>query len=878
MAPIRVGIALYFCAALTAGAAMAQDVPADQSVPAFAAEAARPQLLFVEFPSAPLADGTSQAVLDAEYKAFATAAKKAGITYQLRFRYAESFNGVSIQLVRGTADAVTALKGVKAIHDVQIVSRPEADPDLVDLEMASAVTMTGADVVQGRGITGAGITVAVIDSGIDYNHPDFGACAAPGAGCRVKGGRDFAGDLNVNDASPANDLPVPDNDPDDTCNGHGTHVAGIIGADGVVRGVAPSVDLWAVKVFGCGSSTYTDVIMAGIDYAAKIPGLDVVNLSLGAAAQWPRTYPTVQGLDRLVRKGIVAVVAAGNDGTLGLFMNGAPGVGKDMLTVGSVDNSEVSSRYFMLGSQRIGFQPMTYTGAAPAPADVPTSGTSAEIVNVGQGCNADTYLADPAGKIALVARGVCGFLEKYTRAAAAGAVGVIVSNNTLGVLSGTLGTGPLGASRPWAVGVQFNDGALLRAATAPVTVTYAAGTARVPNELGGFMSGFSSLGPSPDLEFKPDVSAPGGAILSTYPLTLGSGYAVLSGTSMATPHVVGAVAQILQARPGLTPQAVKDMLTNSAVPRVSSAFGPNLEAIIKQGGGLIDIDASLDAKSVVTPSRLSLGERQPGAPFIQTLTLRNLTPDPIEYTITHEPTLSLKGVLASMPNGLGQINTFGGAGLFAASAASVIVPGNGTATVDVGIDVAAALANASLYGGYIRFDGGGQTLRVPYMGFKGDYQGFAVLSPGVNTANQSFGMPWLAFLNAGSYSRINPAAAPPANTRTFSMAGTDFPYLVYQLGHQVTRLQVNVRDANGVLLGRAFSVANLRRSINQIVGQPSSFFADRWDGTVQSGKAFKTLPNGQYKLEISILRPLGDSAVGSHYETFTTQTFTVQRQ
>ena len=111
--------------------------------------------------------------------------------------------------------------------------------------------MTGADIAQSRlGYTGRGIHVAVIDSGIDYDHPDLGGCF--GRGCRVTSGYDLVGDDYDEEESDPNWQPVPhpDADPDD-CAGHGTHVAGIIGANGGIRGVAPDVTFSSYRVFGC---------------------------------------------------------------------------------------------------------------------------------------------------------------------------------------------------------------------------------------------------------------------------------------------------------------------------------------------------------------------------------------------------------------------------------------------------------------------------------------------------------------------------------------------------------------------------------------------------------------------------------------------------
>src|SRR5260370_29198297 len=126
-------------------------------------------------------------------------------------------------------------------------------------ELSSAIAMTGANIVQNTlGFKGTGVKVAVIDTGIDYHHPDLGGCF--GGGCRVEKGWGFVGDA-YNAALGTS--PVPDANPDD-CAGHGTHVSGIIGANGRVIGVAPEVTFYAYRVFGCAGSTDADIMLAAM--------------------------------------------------------------------------------------------------------------------------------------------------------------------------------------------------------------------------------------------------------------------------------------------------------------------------------------------------------------------------------------------------------------------------------------------------------------------------------------------------------------------------------------------------------------------------------------------------------------------------------------
>ena len=200
------------------------------------------------------------------------------------------------------------------------------------------MALTGANIAQNSlGLTGAGVKVGIIDTGIDIDHPAFGGSGTPGSTSfpteRVAYGYDFVGDAyNSSGGQRPPSVPVPDTNPDD-CNGHGTHVAGIVGANGGgITGVAPGVTFGAYRVFGCTGSTSSDVIVAALE-RAYADGMHVINQSLGAARQWPQ-YPTAQASSRLVNKGVVMVASIGNNGPGGsspdaLFAAGAPGVGDE---------------------------------------------------------------------------------------------------------------------------------------------------------------------------------------------------------------------------------------------------------------------------------------------------------------------------------------------------------------------------------------------------------------------------------------------------------------------------------------------------------------------------------------------------------------------
>src|SRR5688572_4781257 len=298
-----------------------------------------PTAWFVEFSSAPIANGGSLTNTRADKQNFRNAAKKYGLQFTERYAFDTLWNGMSISIKPRDINKLSAIPGVKAIYPVFNVQIPETT-DASNPDLSTALAMTGADVAQSDlGYNGTGIKVAVMDTGIDYDHPDLGGCF--GNGCRVFTGWDFVGNaFNADDTSPSyNPVASPDPFPDD-CNGHGTHVAGIVGANGDAVGVAPGVTFGAYRVFGCEGSTTADIMIAAMERALA-DDMDVLNMSIGASFQWPQ-YPTAQAADRLVNKGVSVVASIGNSGANGLYSVGAPGVGKKVIGVASFENTHVS--------------------------------------------------------------------------------------------------------------------------------------------------------------------------------------------------------------------------------------------------------------------------------------------------------------------------------------------------------------------------------------------------------------------------------------------------------------------------------------------------------------------------------------------------------
>lgn len=804
---------------------------------------------FVEFASPPLTQGGRGQSIAEERDRFRAEAAGDGIAYAEVLRFERLWNGMSVRASAVEAGKISSLAGVHAVYPVTQVTIPEPGAAGASPDLATALAMTGADLAQtDLGLTGQGIRVGIIDSGIDYTHPDLGGCFGPG--CRVEFGFDFVGDDFDFDQ-----VEQPGDDPLD-CNGHGTHVAGITGAKAAtttgVTGVAPGVTFGAYKIFGCNGSTRSDLVIAAME-RAHADGMHVVNMSLGAAFQWPQ-FPTAVAASNLVEQGVVMVASIGNSGASGVYSAGAPGVGDNVIGVASFDNTNISALTFdvLPGGAKVPYLPLSETP------DPPLSGMTPEVVFAGRGCvstRGDEHEADVTDRIALLVRGACTFNEKYQGAVAAGALGVVIHNSAPGIFFGG-GVESLGV---FGVGVSLADGLAIRAqltAGDAVSLEWTDVRVNAANPTGGLISSFSSYGLAPDLSLKPDLGAPGGLIRSTLPLARG-GYGILSGTSMSSPHVAGAAALLLEARPGTDALEVRPLLQNTATPRLWSLAPQSglTDHAHRQGAGMIDIPRAVGTRTTIVPSKLALGESEAG-PSSHTLTLHNDGATDVTYTPGSVNAVST-GVSTFSP-----VFFVSDAGI-GFDADSVTVPAGGSAEIGVTIQPATG-PDLGQYGGHLTFnaDDGSGVLRVPFAGFVGDYQDLVALDPG------PFELPWLARLEGENF--IN-----EPDGATFTMKGDDIAHLLYHIAHPASRVTVEIEPLRQVGGARDLVVADFL--LHPRSAAPTGFFLVSWDGSARVNGRRTALPMGDYRLKITALRALGDPANPEHVDTWISPVITIGR-
>lgn len=228
------------------------------------------------------------------------------------------FYGLSFDMknVKNTSiSEIEALPEVEKVWPAAYVTVPittaasVVDPDSENNYTTwSAHNDTKVSKMHDLGYFGEDVIIAIIDSGIDYNHPALGGGFGPGF--RVESGYDLVGDDYI-----PGDVLIPDDDPMD-CLGHGTHVAGIAASgDSSIPGVAPKARLRSYKVFGCQDGTYMDTIIAGFIMAAE-EGADVITASLGSN-QGFTDQPLAVAVSAIAAKGILVTIAAGNSGDYG---------------------------------------------------------------------------------------------------------------------------------------------------------------------------------------------------------------------------------------------------------------------------------------------------------------------------------------------------------------------------------------------------------------------------------------------------------------------------------------------------------------------------------------------------------------------------------
>ncbi|PEG10887.1 peptidase S8 [Bacillus wiedmannii] len=511
---------------------------------------------------------------------------------KIKETYSTLFSGFSISIPGDQVAALASLPEVKAVypnltyklHETAKSATKEEAPNIGGPTIGAPEAWNLKD-PSGKPLDGKGMKVAIIDSGVDYTHPDLQA--------------NYIGGYDTVDE---------DNDPMDG-NVHGTHVAGIIAGNGKIKGVAPNASILAYRVMNDGGTGTTDDIIQGIERAIQ-DGADVLNLSLGQDLNVP-DQPVTMTLERTAKLGVTAVVSNGNDGPKPWSVD-APGNASSVISVGASTVSIPFPTFQIAGSNK------SYQGLPLSKADFQV-GNDAQLVYVGYGNSSDYAKQDVKGKFALVLQGTSSTLVKAEQAKQAGAIGVLLISNEkeINIMPEYFGREEIALP---VMQLSNTNGEELKNLITKRKKNIKIGQ---PNKT-ELIGNFSSRGPSQgSWLIKPDVVAPGVQITSTVPR---GGYESHNGTSMAAPQVAGAFALLRQMHPDWTTEQLKSALANTA--KTLKDVNENTYPVMAQGSGLINIPKAAQTDALVKPNNVSFGLIKPNSGKVkltQNITLQNLS-------------------------------------------------------------------------------------------------------------------------------------------------------------------------------------------------------------------------------------------------------------
>jgi minor extracellular serine protease Vpr len=594
-------------------------------------------------------------------------------------------NAVAFVAPSDLSDKISKIEGVSRVVENTNFGRPKVTStekklsDLgsvlsnTDLNTHNTVTFIGADKLHKAGISGQGMRVGIIDTGIDYTHSMLGgpgkkevydsidpSAPAPAElypNQKVIGGVDFVGtEYSSGSADIEKNIPKRDLNPLDE-GGHGSHVSGTVAGigDGVktYSGVAPDAKLFGLKVFGKEGSTSDIAVIQALEFAADpseklepADRLDVVNLSLGGGYGKPKILYS-EAVKNLTKAGTVVVASAGNSGD-NPYIVGAPSTADDAISVAAaIDDMPQNIAIPAVGLKINGAEKLLEKVEGTIGTPATESHLTGTFIYIGNGADpiAEDTQAAVKGHLALIDRGGISFVDKLAVAVKLGAVGVVVANNQDG------NPIQMGGDKHFdipAVMVSKAVGTEIKTALAnnvAVEFNFSPGKIITRDDLIDTITDFSSRGPrSIDSLIKPEIAGPGANVISA---AMGSGSegVQFSGTSMSGPHIAGVMTLLRQAFPKLTVAELKaKVLNNSKIMMKGAVHVP----VSLQGAGRVQVEQAFKSQVLAMPATLSLGEVSVSSnkTIAKVITLKNFSDKDVLFT---SKSMSGKNIKVSLP-------------------------------------------------------------------------------------------------------------------------------------------------------------------------------------------------------------------------------------
>ncbi|MBT9002874.1 S8 family serine peptidase [Lactobacillus delbrueckii subsp. bulgaricus] len=819
---------------------------------------------------------------------------------KVRRQFGYLVNAFSIDMDLDDIDKVKDLPQVKNVTPVKVYHPTDESAD----QMAQV-----QDVWQEQKLKGEGMVISIIDTGIDSSHQDLkldSGVSTALSKSEVESDKSKLGHGKYYTEKVPYGYNYADKNDQIVDNGcgemHGQHVAGIAGANGQVKGVAPDAQLLAMKVFSNNaknSGAYDDDIISAIEDSVKL-GADVINMSLGSvSSDVDPSDPQQQAVAKASEAGVINVISAGNSGVAGstadgnpvnntgtseLSTVGTPGVTPDALTVASAENSKVTTDTV---KDELGGVTFSSNSELKGAAQVTTQLESnysvltkkLKLVDMGLG-GADDYTAEKKaevkGQLAVVERGSYTFSEKVANAKEAGAAGIVIyNNNDDGLLSMSLDDKTFPT-----LGMSKADGEVLaKAAKEGKSIKLKFGTALIDNSSAGKMSDFTSWGPTPDLDFKPEITAPGGKI---YSLANDNKYQQMSGTSMASPFVAGSEALILQGikKQGLNlsgeelVQFAKNSAMNTSHPVYDTEHTKEIISPRRQGSGEINvkdaINNTVEVKAANGNGAAALKEIGRQTTFKVTLT--NHGKKAQTYAVDNyggpytQATEAKSGEIYDTKIVKGQLTT---------ETPKVTVQPGESVDVSFTLTLPYSFQRQNFVEGYVGFEAEDQAtpnLVLPYMGFFGSYSQASVSAPMlyeggnsnlINTIHSLVGVMFSNnkdILGRTGYEGDDYSKYTDPDLIAISPNGDgsrDYAYPVLFFDRNYKEYTETITDAQGnKVKSLGVDKEGTKDYYSSSSGEWTTHSLDKWDGTDADGQVVK---DGQYIYKVEFTPAIGGS-------------------
>ncbi|MBP2100220.1 S8 family serine peptidase [Enterococcus rivorum] len=807
-------------------------------------------------------------------------------------------NGFSIDAKYKDIEKIRSITGVESVSAAKVYY-----PTSIDANQLANIQQ----VWQNHQLKGEGMVVSIIDSGVDPTHKDLRLSTDTKEKISLQQSEQSVKNMGYGQAFTRkvpyghnyadNNETIIDTNPG--TNMHGMHVAGIVAANGVgedpakaVLGVAPEAQLLAMKVFTNNTRVPTaldDDVIAAIEDSVKL-GADIINMSLGSdSGTVDPDSPEQLVIKQAAEVGVLSVISAGNSsisttdnantdpqnklGTIDTGTLGSSGVTTEALTVASAENTYITSGGLLVqlvdadGTKHA--YPME-TSTSPSGAIIVSNSTSADpsllnqttdLVSVGIGSENDYQNKEVKGKIVLIQRGAIAFSDKQRIAKEHGASAAFIYNN---VPNSPPISMQLADPSYLTLGLTKEDGeALIKLANETVNQQFSfdMNSYQFANPKTGKMSDFSSWGLTPDLELKPEISAPGGNIYST---VNNNSYQTKSGTSMSSPFVAGSQALVYQAlkknKTSLTgidlTRFAKLSVMNTAVPMLDKKHDDVIISPRRQGAGQIKVDKAIENTTSLTDSTDgdgALALKQIGQKTTISIKLQNNGTKAVTYQFT-----DFGGVYTETKTNTAEVyETKIKDAEITPNQKEVTLKPTETKTIQLQLELPDSFSKQQFVEGYIGFTSDTQPdLTMPFVGFYGDYSLAPVIDAPVYDANSLLGTGYFTDKNNTFLGLNNNTIAPelvaisPNKDNRKDEAKPTLNFL-----RNAKNVTYEIVNSDKKVIRRLAEEKQMRKNLfNAGAGRflAHTITSANWDGSIYNMKTGKSeiVPDGQYQLKV----------------------------